>query len=78
MVLISMGIVFVIALLISLPIVFSLGASAVVGLVLGGYPLQQLGSTIISASQSWVLLAIPSFIFAGSVMEKCGMSQALV
>jgi C4-dicarboxylate transporter DctM subunit len=78
MVLIVMGLVFVAALAISLPIVFSLGASAIVGLVMGGYPLQQLGSTIVSASQSWVLLAIPSFIFAGSVMERCGMSSALV
>ena len=52
--------VFVALLLLSMPIVFCLGASAVVGLLLGGYPLQQLGSTMIAASQSWVLLAIPS------------------
>jgi C4-dicarboxylate transporter DctM subunit len=73
-----MGAVFLGTLLISLPIVFSLGAAAVTGLVVGGYPLQQLGSTLIGASQSWVLLAIPSFVFAGSIMERCGMSNALV
>ena len=27
---------------------------------------------------SWVLLAIPAFVFAGGLMEKCGMSHALV
>ena len=73
-----MAVVFLGTLLISLPIVFSLGAAAVTGLVAGGYPLQQLGSTLVGASQSWVLLAIPSFVFAGSIMERCGMSNALV
>ena len=73
-----MGLVFIGTLLLSLPIVFSLGAAAVTGLIVGGYPLQQLGSTLIGASQSWVLLAIPSFVFAGSIMERCGMSNALV
>jgi C4-dicarboxylate transporter DctM subunit len=37
-----------------------------------------LASSLIGASQNWVLLAIPSFIFAGTVMERCGMSHALV
>ena len=73
-----MALVFIGTLLLSLPIVFSLGAAAITGLIVGGYPLQQLGSTLIGASQSWVLLAIPSFVFAGSIMERCGMSNALV
>ena len=71
-------VVFVITLLLSLPIVFCLGAAGVVGLWLGGYPMQQLGSSMIAASQSWVLLAIPSFVFAGSLMERAGMSNSLV
>ena len=70
--------VFVILLLLSVPIVFCLGASAVAGLALAGFPLQQLGSSMIAASQSWVLLAIPSFVFAGSLMERAGMSNSLV
>src|SRR5215475_1370021 len=72
------AIVFVGLIALSLPIVFALGAAAVVGLVASGLPLQQLGSTLVTASQSWVLLAIPSFIFAGSLMERAGMSTALV
>src|ERR1700712_1378504 len=78
MILAATILVFVILLLLSVPIVFCLGASAVVGLLLGGYPLQQLGSSMIAASQSWVLLAIPSFVFAGSLMERAGMSNSLV
>lgn len=69
---------FLVLLVLSLPIVFCLGAAGVVGLLASGLPLQQLGSTVISASQSWVLLAIPSFVFAGSLMERAGMSTALV
>ena len=45
---------------------------------IGGYDLQMLSSSLVSGSQSWVLLAIPAFVFAGGLMEKCGMSHALV
>ena len=78
MVLLATLITFLVLLILSLPIVFCLGAAGVIGLLTAGLPLQQLGSTIVSASQSWVLLAIPSFVFAGSLMERAGMSTALV
>ncbi len=70
--------IFVALIGLSMPIVFALGTAAVVGLWLGGYPMQMLPSSLVSGSQNWVLLAIPCFIFAGSVMERCGMSHALV
>jgi len=70
--------VFVGLISLSLPIVFSLDAAAIVGLALGGYPLQMDASSLVAGSQNWVLLAIPSFVFAGTVMERCGMSNALV
>ena len=69
---------FIVLVIFSLPIVFALGIAAITGLVLGGFPLQMFASGLVSGSQNWVLLAIPSFIFAGSVMERCGMSSALV
>src|SRR3954452_24430631 len=78
MVLLSTLVVFLVLLILSLPIVFCLGAAGIVVLLVPGLPLQQIGSTIVSASQSWVLLAIPSFVFAGSLMERAGMSTALV
>ncbi len=78
MLLAATGIVFVFLVAFSVPIVFALGTAAVVGLVLGGYSLEMLASSLVGASQNWVLLAIPSFIFAGTVMERCGMSNALV
>src|SRR5690242_20910999 len=78
MMLAATGIVFAVLVALSVPIVFALGAAAVMGLVLGGYSLEMLASSLVGASQNWVLLAIPSFIFAGTVMERCGMSNALV
>src|SRR6266516_3509683 len=45
---------------------------------LGDFPLQMLPSSLVAGSQNWVLLAIPSFVFAGMLMERCGMSHALV
>ncbi len=78
MILAATVLVFVVLLVLSLPIVFCLGIAGVTGLWLGGYPMQQLGSSLIAASQSWVLLAIPSFVFAGSLMERAGMSHSLV
>jgi C4-dicarboxylate transporter, DctM subunit len=78
MLLASTGLVFVALIALSMPIVFALGIAGVVGLWLGGFPLQMLSSSLVAGSQNWVLLAIPSFVFAGSLMERCGMSHALV
>src|SRR5437762_13931718 len=61
-----------------MPIVFALGLSGALGLALGNFSLQKLPSSLVAGSQSWVLLAIPTFIFAGNLMERCGMSYALV
>jgi C4-dicarboxylate transporter DctM subunit len=78
MLLIVTALVFVALVALSMPIVFALGIAGIVGLLLGGFPLQMLSSSIVGGSQNWVLLAIPSFIFAGTLMERCGMSHALV
>src|SRR5919205_4373100 len=69
---------FIVLTVLSLPIVFALGIAGFAGLVVGDFSLQKLPSSLVAGSQSWVLLAIPTFIFAGNLMEKCGMSYALV
>src|SRR5207245_10644408 len=78
MLLAIVAIVFVVLILLSMPIVFALGVAGIAGLWIGGYPMQQLSSALVSGSQRWVLLAIPAFVFAGNLMERCGMSHALV
>ena len=78
MLLAATALIFVALVLLSMPIVFALGLAGIAGLALGGYPLQLLPSSLVGGSQNWVLLAIPSFVFAGTLMERCGMSHALV
>src|SRR6201998_4321871 len=78
MLLAIVAIIFIGLILLSMPIVFALAVAGIAGLWLGGYPLQQFSSALVSGSQSWVLLAIPAFVFAGNLMERCGMSHALV
>src|ERR1700735_1656887 len=77
MLLATVAIVFAGLILLSMPIVFALGVAGIAGLWIDGYPMQQLSSALVSGSQSWVLLAIPAFVFAGNLMERCGMSHAL-
>jgi C4-dicarboxylate transporter DctM subunit len=72
------AIIFAVLVALSMPIVFALGIAGVVGLFLGHFPLEKLPSSLVSGSQTWVLLAIPTFVFAGNLMERCGMSYALV
>ena len=78
MLLVLTAFVFVLLLALAMPIVFALGIAGIVGLAIGGFPLEMLPSSLVGGSQNWVLLAIPSFIFAGTLMERCGMSHALV
>src|SRR2546426_8361551 len=69
---------FVVMVALSTPIVFALGLSGMLGLYLGNFSLQKMPSALVAGSQSWVLLAVPTFVFAGALMERCGMSYALV
>jgi len=74
----SVAVTFIVLTLLSLPIVFALGLAGFTGLLVGHFSLTKLPSALVAGSQSWVLLAIPTFVFAGSLMERCGMSYALV
>ena len=72
------AVIFVFFTVIGIPLAFSLGLSAAMGLIMGGYRLDLIGMSVLSAPQSWVLLAVPAFIFAGVLMERCEISQRLV
>jgi C4-dicarboxylate transporter DctM subunit len=74
----AVGLSFIALAALSMPIVFALGLSGVVGLLIGNFSLQKLPSSLVAGTQHWVLLAIPTFVFAGNLMERCGMSYALV
>ena len=74
----AVGVSFIVLAALSMPIVFALGLSGFIGLLIGNFSLQKLPSSLVAGTQHWVLLAIPTFVFAGNLMERCGMSYALV
>lgn len=78
MILVAAAIVFVALILLSVPIVFALALSGTAGLLLGGYEITKVPSSMIAGADSFVLLAIPSFVFAGTLMERSRMSYQLV
>ena len=55
MLLAEVATIFLVLILLSMPIVFALAVAGIAGLWIGGYPMQQLSSALVSGSQSWVL-----------------------
>src|SRR6056297_2192480 len=66
------------ALMLGMPIAAALGISALAGLLAAGLPLEYLAQNAFSAIDSFTLIAIPMFILAGSLMERGGLTHALV
>ncbi len=74
-----LALTFVILLLCGVPIVFTLGAAAVLSLLWEGQiPLLVAPQRIFTGVDSFPLLAIPLFILAGELMEHSGISARLV
>ena len=69
---------FAILLLIRVPLAFALGISTVLTMAIDGLPLTSLAVTYFSAVDSFAFMAIPLFLFAGSLMEHGGISKRLI
>lgn len=79
MISLTMGLVTVIALLVGIPVAFSLGLGALVAvLMMGDIPLQILAQKIYSGMDSFPFLCIPFFIFAGILMGKGKITEKLL
>jgi C4-dicarboxylate transporter DctM subunit len=73
-----MVIALVACLIIGIPVAVSLGATALIGLVGKGIPLEYLAKTAYNAVDSFTVIAIPMFILSGAIMEKGGLTRRLV
>jgi len=78
-----MGLIVIIALfatfLLGIPVAFSLGIVSLVGLlVVQGFPLAVIAQKMFSGIDSYSLIAVPLFIFAGDLMGKGGLSKRLI
>lgn len=69
---------FFIFLLIGVPISVALGLSAVISLVIFGFPLSMFPPVMYASLGKFTLLAIPFFVLAGVIMEYAGISKRLV
>lgn len=69
---------FILLLLIRVPLGFALGVATVVTMWVDGLPLASLAVTYFSAVDTFAFMAIPLFLFAGSLMEHGGISSRLI
>lgn len=70
--------VFIVFAVLRVPVAFSILAGGVAAYLVGGLSVAGIPSALIAALDSFPLLAIPAFIFAGDLMSQGGISSALV
>ncbi len=64
--------------LIGTPIVFALGVSAALTLYLNDVPMSIVSQRIFAGLDSFTIMAIPFFVFAGIIMERGGIAQRII
>ncbi|ADY12322.1 TRAP dicarboxylate transporter, DctM subunit [Sphaerochaeta globosa str. Buddy] len=78
----SMGvatIVFIVFLLLGMPVAFAIGISGLVFfMVTEGLPYTIVVQKVLATTQSFTMLAIPLFIFAGNLMNNTGITKRLM
>ncbi|WP_300330063.1 TRAP transporter large permease [Fusobacterium sp.] len=70
--------VFLIFLVLGMPVAFSIGISGLTFFLIRELPMSVLVQKSISTSQSFTMLAIPLFIFAGNLMNSSGITSRLM
>jgi C4-dicarboxylate transporter DctM subunit len=74
----AIGVTFVAALLLGVPIAIAMGLASVVAIIIAGLPITFLIQVMFEALNSFPLIAIPLFILAGGIMERGGLSRRIV
>jgi TRAP-type mannitol/chloroaromatic compound transport system permease large subunit len=69
---------FGILLVLGVPIVFAIGISSVIAMLMLDIDVVMLAQRLIAGTQSFALLAIPGFILAGDLMTAGGLSARLI
>ncbi len=64
--------------LLSVPIAFTIGLAALVGLVMVDIPLEIVAQRMFTQIDTFSMLAIPFFILAGNLMDKGGISRTII
>lgn len=77
MISLAMFVVLLLLLMLRTPITVSMGIAALVGLVLGGFPLSVLPRMMIDGVESFPLLAVPFFVVAANLMNTGGLTDRI-
>ena len=65
--------------LLEVPIAFAMGAAAITVIpFMDGVPMAMVAHRMVMSTDSFTLLAIPLFVFAGALMEAAGIASKLV
>jgi len=64
--------------LLNMPIALAIGVAAIVVMAYADLPIMGLAQQMVTAADSFALLAIPFFLLAGVIMERGGISRRLV
>lgn len=69
---------FLVATFLGIPIALSMLLGGMIPIMLAGLPINIIGQRLFAAVDSFTLLSIPLFIFAGGLMDKGGVSKRLI
>lgn len=70
--------IFFVMLIIGVPVAFGVGIASALYLFLNGSDLIILTQRVFAGGDSFTLMAIPLFIFAGEIMNACGVTKRIV
>ncbi len=69
---------FFVLLLLNVPVSFALGLASVLALLVAELPLVLVAQRLVTAADSFILLAVPLFLLAGNLMARAGLAADLV
>lgn len=69
---------FILLLILSMPVGYAIGISAVAGFLTAGMPVDILPSYCLSGTNSFTLLALPLFVFSGNLMSNGSIARRLL
>ena len=74
----TLTILFLVLMFLGMPVAFAIGISAFMFYLFGPVPVSISVQKIVSVTQSFPLLAVPLFVFAGHLMNEAGITSRLI
>ncbi|QYA49105.1 TRAP transporter large permease [Nosocomiicoccus ampullae] len=71
-------ILMIILILIGLPVAYAIGLASLIYILIGGYDLSMVAQNMVSGVDSFTLLAVPFFLFLGSIMNNGGITDRII